>query len=97
MDQFQKVVDSLFLKDNVDIYITGSNAQMLSGEISTLLSGRYVEIEMLPLSFKEYVSTKTDQMDINNDGQIIPMDFKALDYFILIHKKLKIIKFSRIQ
>jgi len=52
--QFQKTVDSLFIKDNVDVYITGSNAQMLSGELATLLSGRYVEINMLPLSFAEY-------------------------------------------
>lgn len=51
---FEKVVDSLFLKSNVDIYITGSNAFMLSGELATLLSGRYVTIDMLPLSFKEY-------------------------------------------
>src|SRR6056297_153412 len=65
VDQFQKVVDSLFLKENVDIYITGSNAQMLSGEISTLLSGRYVEIEMLPLSFKEYVNTRKDQSNLS--------------------------------
>jgi predicted AAA+ superfamily ATPase len=52
--QFQKTVDSLFIKDNVDVYITGSNAQMLSAELATLLSGRYVEICMLPLSFAEY-------------------------------------------
>jgi len=52
---FQKVVDSLFLRKNIDLYLTGSNAYMLSGELATLLSGRYVEIEMLPLSFKEYV------------------------------------------
>ena len=52
---FQEVVDSLFIKDKVDIYLTGSNANMLSGELATLLSGRYVEISMLPLSFKEYV------------------------------------------
>ncbi len=51
---FQKAVDSLFIRDNVDIYITGSNAYMLSGELATLLSGRYIEIQMLPLSFKEY-------------------------------------------
>lgn len=55
VENFQKVVDSLFLKDNVDIYITGSNANMLSGELATLLSGRYIEISMLPLSFKEYL------------------------------------------
>ncbi len=52
--QFEKVVDSLYVKTNVDIYITGSNAYMLSGDLATLLSGRYVEIKMLPLSFKEY-------------------------------------------
>ncbi|MBQ3112926.1 MAG: ATP-binding protein [Phascolarctobacterium sp.] len=53
---FQRVVDSLYIKKDIDIYITGSNAHMLSGELATLLSGRYVEISMLPLSFKEYVS-----------------------------------------
>ncbi len=58
--QFEKVVNSLFLKENVDIYITGSNAYMLSGEIATLLSGRYVEIKMLPFSFAEYVQFKRD-------------------------------------
>ena len=56
--QFEKVVNSLFLKENVDIYITGSNAYMLSGEIATLLSGRYVEIKMLPFSFAEYAQFK---------------------------------------
>ncbi len=65
VDHFQKVVDSLFLKNNVDIYITGSNAQLLSGEISTLLSGRYVEIEMLPLSFKEYVDARKAPSNLN--------------------------------
>lgn len=53
---FQKAVDSLFIRKNCDVYITGSNAYLLSGELATLLSGRYVEIKMLPLSFKEYVS-----------------------------------------
>lgn len=51
---FQKAIDSLFVKDNVDIYLTGSNAYLLSGEIATLLSGRYIEIEVYPLSFAEY-------------------------------------------
>ena len=54
---FPKVVDSLYIKKNVDIYITGSNAYMLSSEIATLISGRYVQIEMLPLSFKEYMES----------------------------------------
>jgi len=53
---FQKAVDSLYVKENCDVYITGSNAYLLSGELATLLSGRYVEIKMLPLSFKEYAS-----------------------------------------
>ncbi len=51
---FQRVVNSLFSRQNIDIYLTGSNAFMLSGELATLLSGRYVEIKMLPLSFAEY-------------------------------------------
>lgn len=54
VDQFQKAVDSLFIKEYVDVYITGSNAYMLSSELATLLSGRYIEIQMLPLSFAEY-------------------------------------------
>ena len=54
--EFQRAVDSLYIKKNVDVYITGSNAYLLSGELATLLSGRYIEIKMLPLSFKEYVS-----------------------------------------
>lgn len=49
-----EVIDSLYIKKNIDIYITGSNAYLLSGEIATLISGRYVEIQMLPLSFREY-------------------------------------------
>ena len=52
--EFEKVVDSLYVKDRVDIYITGSNSYMLSGELATLLSGRYVELSILPLSFREY-------------------------------------------
>lgn len=56
IEEFQKVVDGLYIKENIDIYITGSNAFLLSGELATLLTGRYVEIKMLPLSFKEYVS-----------------------------------------
>ena len=51
---FQKAVDGLYIKKNVDVYITGSNAYLLSGELATLLSGRYIKIEMMPLSFKEY-------------------------------------------
>ena len=54
VEDFQKAVDSLQVKENTDIYISGSNAYLLSGELATLLSGRYVEINMLPLSFAEF-------------------------------------------
>ena len=53
---FEKVFDSLYIRDQVDVYITGSNAYMLSGEFATLLSGRYIEIRMLPFSFREYMA-----------------------------------------
>jgi len=51
---FEKAVDSIYIKKNTDVYITGSNADLLSGELATLLSGRYVEIKMLPFSFAEF-------------------------------------------
>ena len=54
--QFEKAVDGLYIKKNVDEYITGSNAYLLSGELATFLSGRYIEFKMLPLSFKEYAN-----------------------------------------
>ena len=62
--EFQKACDGLYLNKNIDLYITGSNANLLSGELATLLSGRYIEIKMLPLSFKEFVSAN------NNDDNI---------------------------
>lgn len=63
VDQFPKVLDSLYIKDNVDIYVTGSNAYMLSSEIATMISGRYIQIEMLPLSFKEYMESTGNMND----------------------------------
>lgn len=54
VEQFEKAVDSLFIKKNVDLYITGSNAYFMSGELATFLTGRYIELRMLPLSFAEY-------------------------------------------
>lgn len=59
---FEKVVDSLYVKPQVDLYVTGSNACMLSGDLATLLTGRYVEIKMLPLSFYEF-------LEITGSGQ----------------------------
>lgn len=60
---FPRAVDSLFIKKNVDLYLTGSNAYMLSSEIATLISGRYVQIEMLPLSFREYMESTGSMED----------------------------------
>lgn len=59
VENFQKAVDSLYVKKNVDVYIIGSNAYLLSGELATLLSGRYIEINMLPLSFAEFCELKS--------------------------------------
>lgn len=58
VEGFEKVVDSLYIKENVDVYITGSNSWLLSGELATLLSGRYVEINMFPFSFAEFCQSR---------------------------------------
>ena len=58
VEGFERVVDSLYIKGNVDVYITGSNSWLLSGELVTLLSGRYVEINMLPFSFSEFYESR---------------------------------------
>ena len=59
-EDFPRVVDSLYLRPNIDIYITGSNANLLSHELATLLSGRYVELRMLPLSLREFALARPD-------------------------------------
>ena len=69
---FEKLVDGLFATDNTDIYITGSNAFLLSSELATLLSGRYIEISILPFSFKEYLVARN--IDTNNKY----LNFEAL-------------------
>ena len=65
VNEFERTVDSLFINKDVDLYITGSNAYLLSSELATLLTGRYIEIKMLPLSFKEYMSAFEDKTDIS--------------------------------
>ncbi len=60
---FEKLVDGLYIEDNIDLYITGSNANFLSSELSTVLAGRYVEIRMLPFSFAEYVTAFPGETD----------------------------------
>ena len=67
VSDFQRVIDSLYIRDNVDIYLTGSNGTMLSSDLATLLSGRYVEIKMLPMSFGEFGSVR-----ISVSGEVIP-------------------------
>lgn len=64
VEDFPRVVDSLNLKKNLDLYLTGSNAHMLSSEIATFISGRYVEIKMLPLSFREYVDALGERKEL---------------------------------
>lgn len=64
VNEFERLVDGLFVKPNIDLYITGSNAFLLSGELATLLSGRYIEISILPFSFKEYMEAR--EIDFNN-------------------------------
>jgi predicted AAA+ superfamily ATPase len=62
--EFERVIDSLYIRKNIDLYVTGSNAYFLSGELATLLSGRYITIEILPLSFAEYVSFTGDNSNL---------------------------------
>ena len=62
--QFEKMADSLFIKDNVDLYITGSNAYFLSSDLATVLTGRYIQIHMFPLSFAEYISGFADNSNL---------------------------------
>ncbi len=59
--EFERLVDGLYVKSNIDVYITGSNAYLLSSELGTLLTGRYISIHILPFSFKEYVSAFEDK------------------------------------
>lgn len=71
---FEKLVDGLYTSENVDVYITGSNANLLSSELATLLSGRYIEISILPFSFAEYLEVRG--IDINNKY----LNYEALFY-----------------
>ncbi len=58
---FEKLIDALYVKNNIDLYVTGSNAYLLSSELATMLSGRYIAINLHPFSFSEYVSAFPDE------------------------------------
>lgn len=84
VDSYEKVVDSLYVKDYIDIYITGSNSYMLSGDLATLLTGRYVEIKMLPLSFREFCKiTKKDSDEVLSEY----MKVGGLPYAVTMDRK----------
>lgn len=74
VEQYQKTVDSLFLRENCDVYITGSNAYFMSGELATLLTGRYAELAMMPLSFKEFCE------GLEEDEKQLPLNVKFQKY-----------------
>lgn len=91
VENFQKVIDSLFLLDNVDIYVTGSNAYLLSGEIATLLTGRYVEISMFPLSFKEFMSGQPSGMS-REDGYRKYVECGSFPYVLQIENDREMVR-----
>ena len=61
--EFEKLLDGLYINENIDLYVTGSNAYLLSSELATLLTGRAYEINILPFSFKEFAQTYTTPVD----------------------------------
>lgn len=85
-DGFEKAVDSIYIKKNTDVYITGSNADLLSGELATLLSGRYVEIKMLPFSFAEFYAASEN---IATDKNRAFMEYMNIGSFPVVVTQLK--------
>jgi len=83
---FEKAVNSFFIKPNVDVYITGSNAYMLSGELATLLSGRYVTIDMLPFSFKEYCEASSSAGKTKRENFNDYLRFGSFPYVSMIER-----------
>ena len=82
VEKFELVADSLFILPNVDLYLTGSNAYFMSSELATNLSGRYVEIEVLPLSFEEYLSAQPLSEDTNTAEIFNNYLFSAFPYLL---------------
>jgi len=92
---FEKVVNSLFIRENIDLYITGSNADFLSWELATLLTGRYIEIKMYPFSFKEYVSAFEDKsrLDLMFNDYILYWWFPEVVNFLVNKQKTAIMDY----
>lgn len=88
---FPHVIDSLYIKRNIDLYLTGSNAYMLSGEIATLLSGRYVEISLLPLSFREYVESTGSTAELGRKF-VDYLQNSSFPYTLILRKNTREIK-----
>ena len=89
---FEKLVDSLFVKEYIDLYITGSNAYFLSSELATLLTGRYIEIKILPFSFAEF----TQNYSGTKNKQAIFEDFMLYGGFPEVGNMLQTLAKSRI-
>lgn len=88
---FQKVINSLFLLDNVDIYVTGFNAYLLSGEIATLLTGRYIEIHLLPFSFSEYLQAQPTPVS-TEEAYREYIEFGAFPYVVQIKDNAEMVR-----
>lgn len=89
---YEKAVNSLFIKPNVDVYITGSNAYMLSGELATLLSGRYITIDMLPLSFKEFCKAPISAEKSARENFVDYLRFGSFPYVAMIERNDAVVK-----
>lgn len=87
VEQFEKTVNSLFLRENCDVHITGSNAYFMSGELATRLSGRYVELKMLPLSFAEFCLglPKDEQALTRNEKFNLYLERSSFPYVLRYH------------
>ena len=90
IDQFEKALRSLLLRENIDIYCTGSNAKLLSGELSTLLSGRYIEIQIFSLSYSEFLMFH--DFEDNDDSLERYFKFGGLPYLIHLDKNEKVLQ-----
>lgn len=86
VENFEKAIDSLFIKKNCDVYVTGSNAKLLSGELASLLSGRYIEIKMLPLSFKEYMGATENNYELSKKYNLY-LENSSFPYTLALKRK----------